>query len=100
MTVEHWKYGRSYALPRKQTVDAPFRISFVVDGRGDVIPLQQCTDVKFEEQHVVNASAWFRDPRSLVGFWEPTPVSKQLDRVVSSLLGGALVGLRGTDGLD
>ena len=67
---------------QSQTVEAPFRICFVVEPNGDVIPLQQCTDLKFEEEHTV--TAWLRDPRSLVGFWEPTPVSKQLDQVLSS----------------
>ena len=94
--TQPWKPGQAYTLPRKhcrfaarestktlgtcppyvpQTPEAPFRICFVVEQNGDVIPLQQCTDVNFEEQHTVKADSWLRVPRSLVGAWEPTPVS-------------------------
>ena len=62
--------------------DYPYRIAFVIEISGDVVPLQQCTDVRFEDRHlghIVKKSQWVRDPACLIGMWEPSPVSKQLD---------------------
>ena len=88
--TQPWKFGRTYNIPRthcervstkahcpyqRQVIDEPYRICFVLEPSGDVSPLQQCTDVKFERDHKINADNWFRTPWSLIGAWEPTPVS-------------------------
>ena len=87
--VKEWKSGEEFSLPRNLSVhhmDEPFRISFVVENSGDVLPLQQCTDAEFEKSDSVSSTAWLREPWSLVGVWEPTPVSRQLDAVLERYL--------------
>ena len=59
--------------------DFPFRICFVRESCGSVLPLQQCVNAKFEQSHKIDAQAWFRAPSTLVDAWEITPVSKYLD---------------------
>ena len=77
--VNHWAPHSDFRLIAKTKVEFPFRISFVIELSGDIVPLQQCTDVRFEEGHTLRKEHWVRDPEMLVGMWEPTPVSKQLE---------------------
>ena len=91
-----WHPGRDFEVPtlmgrqwgRDQAADAPYRISFVLTSNASrslspaVIPLQQCVRQTAEDQGAMMYSSepvWFRKPADLVGFFEPTPVSKQLD---------------------
>ena len=71
--VSKWNSGDTFPLPASPSRDVPFRMCFVIESTGDVIPLQQCVDTKFETLKSVPASAWLRNPGSLVGVWEPTP---------------------------
>jgi hypothetical protein len=77
--VRAWKAGHDFRLPKSPSPDLPFRMCIVIEADGDVLPLQQCTEARFEETDIVESGAWLRDPRSLVGAFEPTPVSVQLD---------------------
>ena len=61
----------------------PFRISFVVESDCTVVPLQQCVDCRFEAVHTVSASAWTRDPESLVRAGQFGPISSYLDGLLS-----------------
>ena len=57
--LECWKApwnGASFALPKE--CPYPYRIAFVVKGSGNVMPLQQCVQVKYEEQHKVSSESW------------------------------------------
>ena len=85
--VQHWAPHSEFELKAKAKAsvassDYPYRIAFVVELSGDVVPLQQCTDVRFEDEHLGHKAKkpqWIRDPACLIGMWEPSPVSKQLD---------------------
>ena len=89
--VDTWEPDRDYeiySLSQRQLADAPFRISFVITSNSShtlspvVIPLQQCVRQSSETVIPLNQCpepVWFRKPADLVGFFEPTPVSRQLD---------------------
>ena len=49
-------------------------------GRGDIVPLQQCVETRFETADRLDGAQWARDPSELVGMWEITPVSVLLDK--------------------
>ena len=57
------------------------------------MPLQQCVDVKFEKTHEVSASRWVVEPSVLINAWELTPVSHQLNGLVSLYKGWEYVNL-------
>ena len=71
--------------------DAPYRISFALTSSFSrslppvFLPVQQCVR-QTSEIHGLSKrpshTAWFRDPSDLVGFFEPTPISKQLDELL------------------
>ena len=74
------------AWPRKRAEsdrELPFRITFVVESDYTVVPLQQCVDCRFETVRTVDASAWTRDPESLVGAGQFGPVSSYLDGLLN-----------------
>jgi hypothetical protein len=84
--VGTWKPGREFNIPQRangaypmRICDYPFRITFVVEHTGDIFPAQQCTDVRFEQSTKIRADHWILEPSSLIGMWEPTPVSNQLE---------------------
>ena len=81
--VQDWKPDTELKLKARHSPgygeETPFRISFVIEATGEVIPLQQCVDVRREQAHVVGKEFWIAEPSVLVNVWEPTPVSKQLD---------------------
>ena len=73
-----WPHGRELELPTLPANDGPsYRLVLAVDGK-DVLPVQQCVDHRREREHVVNSTAWYRQPDCLLD-WEFTPVQSQLD---------------------
>ena len=90
--IATWNKGQTLELPshpawpRKRAEGdrgLPFRISFVVESDCTVVPLQQCVDCRFETVHTVDASAWTREPESLVGAGQFGPVSSYLDGLLN-----------------
>ena len=67
--------------------DMPYRLCFDVERAGEVLPLQQCVDAKFETNHDVPWGNWVRKPESLLGRWEPTTVSNHLEEKWEYLYG-------------
>ena len=55
---------------------------FAVEADSTVVPLQQCVDCRFEKEHTVAASSWYREMSSLVGAGQFGPISSYLDDVV------------------
>ena len=53
----------------------------ITDNR--VVQLQQCCATHFEEQQVIPAEAWSLPMLRLVGYWEITPVSDFLERLLT-----------------
>ena len=49
--VQEWAHNQELQLANKTKEEYPFRIAFVVELSDDVVPLQQCTDVRFEKAH-------------------------------------------------
>ena len=86
-----WKPRENFKIsgkPRSPLLleDMPYRICFVVEQTGEVLPLQQCVDVKFEESHDVPWKHWYRMLESLLGRWEPTAVNDFLEEILEEPL--------------
>jgi len=93
-TVGSWRYGPAYVqewhhgkeLKLKQAPanqEAVYRIVFAVETNGDVLPVQQCVNHRFEENHVVASEAWCRDTGLLTGAFCLDAVSEQLSAYVN-----------------
>ena len=75
-----WSSDKVIELPKNKSLDRPYRITFVIEANTrDVIPLQQCVDIRFEESHKAGPTNWLVGMDKMIGVWEPTPVSRQLD---------------------
>ena len=76
-----WRAGKSYRLPEKPPTNPEYdyRMSFVLESTGDVLPMQHCVDWRFEQDPLLDASHWLLSPAELMKHWEPTAVSDQLD---------------------
>ena len=66
-------------MPKPKLPGSFYRICFVIEPEGDVLPLQQCAPIAHEVCNHVLSGAWMRDPGCLPGLCEITPVSQQLD---------------------
>ena len=79
--LQVWEKGKGVRFPRSEK-DHPFRIPLALclsGGKGDILPLQQCMETRFEPADRLDSTQWHRDPSELVGMWEITPVSSLLD---------------------
>ena len=62
-----WSKGKEFRFPSSEK-DHPFRITFAFSmsgGRGDIVPLQQCVETRFETADRLDRAHWARDPSEL-----------------------------------
>ena len=85
--IGHWDANTDLQLPKyprseSRSRDLPYRIAFVKEADGTIVPLQQCVHAEFETNHVVDRESWQRGPHSLVNAWAITPISEYLDAFI------------------
>ena len=79
--------GHAYTLEKSEGIQylehlrnkELFRMTFAQEANGDIMPVQQCVDIHTETMHTIGSEAWRRSPETLIGAWEMTPVTDQLN---------------------